>query len=365
MLGAAIAFAGGLLLYLAGISGIAGADSHGFGVRVAVLAALCVATGFRRSRPIAALVGGLIPVGVDLALGPTLPIWLIYSDLVYAAVRYGSSRAYRVVVASCAVASVAVCAVAYAATGDWRAAAVAVALAFAFLITPIWWALSVRTHAEMAATERDRAGALRAVAERDRRAAVAEERNRMARDLHDVIAGHLSAIAIQSEAAATATDPAVVAEILRSVRENSVGALAEMRTMIGLLSSDTAPADTLAPRRLAQLPGLVESARAAGSEIRVNHDPARLPAAIDHAAYRIVQEALTNAIKHAPNRPIELDIHTRGDRLTVTVRNRAPGAPGRPGQGLLNMRERAERLGGSFSAGPAGPDWQVRAVLPL
>jgi hypothetical protein len=159
-------------------------------------------------------------------------------------------------------------------TGDWRVMALAIAAAVAFVGTSIWWALSVRTHKEIAGAERARAHALSLVAELDRRAAIADERKTMARDLHDVIAGHLSAIAFQSEAALgvlarqESADPAVTG-IVGSIRSNSVSALQEMRTMIGLLRRDDGVEDDpAAPRRLAQLPILVDAAHAAGITVR-------------------------------------------------------------------------------------------------
>jgi signal transduction histidine kinase len=325
------------------------------------------------------LILGLVPLALDIYLGPTVPVWLIYSDLIYAAVLYARPARSRWVVIVCAVLS-AVLTVLALIFGDWRVFAISVAGLFAFVGTPLWWALSVRTHKEIADAERKRAQAMTLVAELDRRAAIADERKTMARDLHDVIAGHLSAIAIQSEAAlgvlarqAVPDDPAV-AGILSSIRSNSVSALQEMRTMIGLLRRDDGAHDDIAaPRTLAQLPILVDAARAAGITVRVrdslNGTP--LPSAVDQAAYRIVQEALTNVIKHAPGQAVDIDVRADTCALAVTVRN--PTAPVRNPptahngrhRGLTNMRERAAALGGSFAAGPNGSGWEVLAELPI
>jgi signal transduction histidine kinase len=198
----------------------------------------------------------------------------------------------------------------------------------------------------------------------------------MARELHDVIAGHLSAIAIQSEAALSmSSDPTMAHAVLKSVRENSVNALEEMRTMIGLLRADLEAGDAereiTAPTRLAELFRLVESARASGMRVTVNStvDAAvALPAAVDLTAYRIAQEALTNTVKHAPGGRVLVDIRHRDGMLTVEVGNELrPHAPrtGATGHGLLNMRERASAVGGTLSAGPSGSAWVVRAELPL
>lgn len=346
-------------------------------LRIALVVALCAVSLLRRRAPIAALLLGLIPVAVDLVFGATLPIWLIYSDLIYAAVLYGRrDRAWLVVTTFAGLAVLLVTATALY-TRELRPTAVALAIVFAFVATPVWWASAVRQHQEIAAAERTRAEALRRVADLDRRAAVADERRTMARDLHDVIAGQLSAIAIQSEAALgmlarQPADPALTG-IVSAIRSHSVGALQEMRTMIGLLGRDDGSADEpVAPGGLAQLPRLVGTARDAGQTVTLDdhRDGASPPAAVDQAAFRIVQEALTNAMKHAPGQPVRIMVDA-GDALAVRVRNPLPvttpppESPGTPHRGLLNMRERAAALGGTFAAGPDGDAWEVRAALPL
>jgi signal transduction histidine kinase len=197
----------------------------------------------------------------------------------------------------------------------------------------------------------------------------------MARDLHDVIAGHLSAIAIQSGAAlAMAEDPRTARTVLTSVRQNSVHALAEMRAMIGLLRADAKAHDdeTTAPARLAELSRLVASARAGGMRVTVEStvDGEELPVAVDLTAYRIAQEALTNTMKHAPGGQVRIQIAKRAGMLTVEVGNdlhpeAAAAANQGNGHGLLNMRARAGAVGGTLSAGPVGTSWLVRAELPV
>ncbi|MBF6212747.1 sensor histidine kinase [Nocardia puris] len=375
----AFIFALGAGLYLSGLYPMGNASAQPpLAVRFGVLMLLCALSLFRRRRPLVSLLGGLVPLGVDFALGPTVPVWIIYSDFIYAAVLYGSAVVSRRVTIAAGTLSVIVTIGVLAGTGDWRVFVLSAAAAAAFVGTPIWWALSVRTHKEVAAAERSRAQALGLVAELDRRAAIADERKTMARDLHDVIAGHLSAIALQSEAAlgvlnARPADPAM-AGILGSIRANSVSALQEMRTMIGLLRRDDgAEDDAVAPRTLAQLPILVDAARSAGIAVRVADalpdEP--LPSAVDQAAYRIIQEALTNAMKHAPGQRVEIGVRAGGDTLAVTVRNptttaaRPSADPDSAHRGLINMRERAAALGGRFTAGPVDGDWSVHAELPL
>ncbi|MGV9818497.1 sensor histidine kinase [Nocardia xishanensis] len=375
------AFVFGAFLYLSGLYPMAdGSADPPLGVRFGVLALLCAATLLRRRAPLVTLVAGLVPVGIDLALGATVPVWLVYSDSIYAAVLYGSRAVSRWVTIACAALTAVITVAVFAATGDWRALVLAIAAAAAFVGTPIWWGLSVRTHKEIAEAERARVQAMALVAELDRRAAVADERRTMARDLHDVIAGHLSAIAIQSEAALGELtrrdgDPAM-AGILGSIRANSVSALQEMRTMIGLLRRDDGTEDeAVAPRTLAQLPILVDAARSAGTAVRVadSLDGTPLPSAVDQAAYRIIQEALTNAMKHAPGQRVDIAVRADPASLDVTVRNPArvgavspePVNSAAPHRGLMNMRERAATLGGSFTAGPEADGWTVRARLPL
>nr|WP_246461759.1 histidine kinase [Nocardia transvalensis] len=366
-------------MYLSGLYPLGGMTSAPLAARFGVLALLCGATLLRRRAPLVALGIGLAPLGIDLVLGSSLPVWIVYSDLIYAACLYGSRWASRFVTVACVVLSVAVAVLAYVVTGDWRATAVAVAGASIFAGTSIWWALSVRHHKELAAAERTRAQAMTLVADLDRQAAVADERRTMARDLHDVIAGHLSAIALQSEAALgvlARQDPdSAVTGILGSIRANSVSALQEMRTMIGLLRRDGGDGDgAVAPRGLAQLPILVDAARDAGTTVRVRDSGGDidLPSAVDQAAYRIVQEALTNAMKHAPGRDVDIAVAAEPDTLAVSVRNRLPAVPAPDAaeaadarRGLINMHERAAALGGSFSAGRDAADWVVSARLPI
>src|SRR5207344_1230091 len=142
--------------------------------------------------------------------------------------------------------------------------------------------------------------------------------------------------------------------------------LAEVRTTVGMLREDDAPA-SIAPLPGADgLPALVEQFRSAGADVTltVDGDAARLPATTGLAVYRIVQEALTNAVKHAPGSPtaVRLIVHT--DEVRLAVDSAAKPGTG-TGLGVPSMRERAEALGGSCRAGPGGRGWLVQAMLPL
>jgi len=234
----------------------------------------------------------------------------------------------------------------------------------------------VRNHREAADAARLRAEQTALLAEMDRAQAVVAERARMARELHDMVANHLSAIAIHSTAALSLDEPATTRQALTVIRENSVAGLAEMRRLIGLLRDSSGDAEPGAVPSLDALDGLLARARTNGSSGGLEFvledtrpaDGADLPAPVELAAYRIVQESLTNAVKHASPGTVTVRVGRGDGVLTVAVdspcgKRPGPSAPG-TGSGLVGMRERAELLGGEFRAAAAGAVWQVRAVLP-
>ncbi|MET9267303.1 histidine kinase [Amycolatopsis sp. NPDC004079] len=363
--------AGGTMLYLIGVHRLQGdSDPYPLWIRFAELGAMCLALFLRRKVPWGLLIATGI-VGVDVVLGLSLPIVVAYTDFLYSAMMHGSRRTTRALVGVTAAATLAVLFV-FVAIAGWRAAAFGVFGMLSFLLVPVWWGANVRQQSDIAATERANAEQLATISALDRKAAVAAERARMARDLHDVVAGHLSAIAIQSEAALSmADDPKTAQTVLVAVRENSVRALEEMRAMIGLLRSESTDDEVTAPARLAELSRLVESARAAGMTVTVDStvdEELALPTAVDLTAYRIAQEALTNAVKHAPGSQTTVRLRVANGTLTVEIGNELLGAPTQAdsgGHGLLSMRERAHAVGGTLRAGPSGPRWLVHAELPL
>lgn len=362
-------FAGGTMLYLTGGHQLLpNGDLFPLWVRFAELGAMCLAAFLRRTVPWGLLAATGI-VGVDVALGLSLPIVIAYTDFLYSAMLHGSRWTTRVLVGVTATVTLTVLFV-FLAVAGWRAAALGAFSMLSFLLVPVWWGANVRQQSDIAASERANAEQLATIAALDRRAAVAAERARMARDLHDVVAGHLSAIAIQSEAALSmADDPKTAQTVLVAVRENSVRALEEMRAMIGLLRSESAEDEVTAPARLAELARLVESARAAGMTVTVDSTvDEELPTAVDLTAYRIAQESLTNAVKHAPGGRVTVRLRVADSTLTVEIGNELLGAPTQSdsgGHGLLSMRERAHAVGGTLRAGPSGPRWLVHAELPL
>jgi signal transduction histidine kinase len=336
-------------------------------VHLIFLACMCVAQVFRRRRPLRALLAGVVFTLADASFGLTVPVVIVLIDLLYCATYYSSSRASRRIVGTVVAFVVAVGLAVSVFLSDWRLGFLLALNGFSVLIVPVWWASNVRHHWAIAEAERANSRQLRRIAELDQQAAVVAERGRMARDLHDVVAGHLSAIAIQSEALLSMVDddPELVRRVLRSVRENSIQSLTEMRAMIDVLRDQQEDPRT-APARLAELDKLVDSARAGGLAVSVDKDIVDgLPTAVDLAAYRIVQEALTNALKHASGGRAEIDIRLTGGHLVLHVTNSLAGTPGSgTGTGLASMRERAHAVGGTFTAGPVAGGWQVRAMFP-
>jgi signal transduction histidine kinase len=207
------------------------------------------------------------------------------------------------------------------------------------------------------------------------RLAVLEQRTRFARELHDVVAHHMSLIAIRAESAPHRLGalPEPVRAEFGSLSGSAREALADMRRLLSTLRSDQ-PAPHAPQPGLEDLPGLIGRARQAGMTVELSAPPAldRVPPSADLCAYRIIQEALSNAGRHAAGAPVAVCVGYGADTVTLQVTN-GPGIPAGqragghgPGHGLAGMRERVELLGGSLSAGPApGGGFAVSAVLPV
>ncbi len=196
----------------------------------------------------------------------------------------------------------------------------------------------------------------------------AEERNRIGRDLHDVIAHTLtvSLLHISSARLAVEHDPADAARALAEAERLSRESLDEVRLAVGTLHSSGDGGRTTPLPGADGLPSLVERFRSAGADITftADGDTGRLHATTGLAVYRILQEALTNAIKHAAGSPVSVRLAVGADTVRLAVDTAAPPGTG-TGLGLVSMRERAESLGGSCEAGPGGRGWLVAAALPL
>jgi signal transduction histidine kinase len=210
--------------------------------------------------------------------------------------------------------------------------------------------------------------------ETEARAAVAEERARIAREMHDVVAHSLSVMVVQAEAAEAMLDddPERARRPLSAVQQTGRGALTELRRMLGVLREIADEGPSLAPQPgLAALDELARQVREAGLpvRVRVEGEPRSLPPGIDLSAYRIVQEGLTNALKHAG--PATAEVRVRYGEREVEVEVRDDGRGGAPrsnggGHGLIGMRERVALYGGRLSAGPrAEGGFALTARLPL
>jgi signal transduction histidine kinase len=205
------------------------------------------------------------------------------------------------------------------------------------------------------------------------------ERARISRELHDVVAHHISMIAVQAETARLATPgmPAAGAQRLSAIGDTARAALTEMRRLLGVLREDTesVAADRKPQPGLQQLNELLDEARGAagtGARLIVRGALTALDPGVELAAYRIVQEALTNARRHAQGAAVDVELHYTADKLMLKIRDNGPGpSPGPPehghghGHGLLGMRERAAAVGGELRSGAAsGGGFLVEAWLP-
>ncbi|GGZ92170.1 sensor histidine kinase [Streptomyces echinoruber] len=354
----------------------------------------------RRVLPRTGLLVGTAALVLDtLTLGSIVTV-VLYTDLVYAAVLYGSPATARRIPWITGLLTVLGGVVPAALWRDPQGLLIGVGVGVVAFAPAATGAL-VRNHRDAAEAARLRAEQTALLAEMDRAQAVTAERARVARELHDMVANHLSAIAIHSTAALSLDDPGTARDALAVIRQNSVEGLAEMRRLIGILRDSAGDLEPTATPTLGGLPALVEGFRAHGLDVRLDADAEtcpgtgpdghpgtgpdghlgtgpdarpgsgrdRVPAPVELAAYRIVQESLTNALKHAAEGPVRVVLERADGALHLRVTspygpNGGPRAPG-SGAGLTGMRERAALLGGSFRAGPEDGLWTVRATLPL
>jgi signal transduction histidine kinase len=209
-----------------------------------------------------------------------------------------------------------------------------------------------------------------AALQRQAEQAAAAERARIARELHDIVAHHLSVIVLQAAGTRASGKPA--GPSLEKIENSARQALAETRRLLGVLRDPDEDAGLDPQPGIGDLGELAASVRAAGLPVHlvIDGDPAALPAAVDVSVYRIVQEALTNVLKHAGPARAEVTIGCAADTVTVEVTDNGMAGPGRKapagGHGLAGMRERAAVFGGELAAGPRpGGGFAVRARLPL
>jgi signal transduction histidine kinase len=342
-----------------------------------ILLAATVPLAWRTTAPVAVAVIVAVAifvgsVGLGDAHGASFQGWVALLVALYSAAAHADQRG-RLLGAGAVTASVGGFQLAEALRGDGVEGipGVWLSLAVAFLLGRLrrWQVLeSVRLRSRTAQLERER--------EEKARLAVAEERARIARELHDVVAHHLSVAIIQIVAAlgelpggGRSDGPA---RHLRPAEESCRQALGEMRRLLDVLRTEDAEPQLAPSPGLAALDDLVAGVRSAGLpvEVAVEGTPAELPTGLDLTAYRIVQEALTNALKYARGAPTLLTVRYGGGTIEVEVVNEGRGAPSGSdgsGRGLVGMRERVALYGGRLEAGPrnGGGGFRVWALLPL
>jgi signal transduction histidine kinase len=335
---------------------------------------MCGALAIRRLSPPFALAIAWIAALTQMAIGvPPLPVDVAVFGVLYVTAAYGSRTLLWLGLASSflGAAFISVYVIVPPLLGSGQpfsstirallSAGLALYVAAAFALLLSW---TVGALARMAFRAREnRAAQRRAEAE-----TVAEqERVRIARDMHDVVAHSLAVVIAQADGAryAAASDPAVASQALGTISSTARAALADVRLLLTQLrhSQGDGPQPTLA-----DLESVYAQVRAAGVDLRVDVDPAPVgtpPAALQLAVYRILQEALTNALRHGDRGPVSVRLAWRADRVEVEVRNgMSSTSPPTPGHGVIGMRERAQLVGGTLDTEAQDGWFTVRAVLP-
>jgi len=345
------------------------------------LAVASLAMLARTSRPLLALAVVIIALAIDLLLGGSLGVPIAFFDLLFAAALRTSPRARRVLQWAAVVIIGVPTLVVLVITGSARFSIVVGLQLFLIVGTPLWWASDIRRSTELADLAAKRADDLERISELSRASAVNRERTLMARELHDVVASHLSAIAIRSAAALSAppSDATTGAdsdrEALRAIRESALVAHRDLRDLITVLRSGDDELTPM-PASLDQLDALFARTVALGTPVAltgsaISDGTIRLDtdAVVAGIVYRIVLEALTNATKHAPGEAVTVTVEgdSTDDTVRVTVQNAVveAGTSADRGSGLLIMAERAASIGGRFSVDQTEGSWVVRAELPL
>lgn len=347
-----ICLVGAVLLAAGGWSVVAeNEDFYPWQVKLALLCGTLAIQLLARRRPGVAFAMMLALALWDFAFGPSVVLWIALSDVIYLAVATGSER-LRDVVSWTVLTLTVVLGTGATVNGGVKAGMYAFLLLIAVIWSPIGYGRAVLAYRKLAELERDESEARRATA-------LADERRRLARELHDTVAGHLSAVAILADAAQrTPENPAV----LQTIRSGSLAALEEMRATINLLTS---PDDAAVRTTLESLEPLIETAGAAGVTVRLRLPDGPLPTAVEATLTRILGEVITNATKHAPGAALEVDVAIAEEHLTMITTNALPPGPTGSGDGLRNIAFRAESIGGSATAGPDDGAWVVRARIPM
>ena len=339
-----------------------------------LVAAQCAPLAVRRRFPfVAPLITGVLTMGYGVTELPDPPVEYAGLVALYTVAAYADRRLANIAALVAAVGT-AVVFILDAPRSDYEDITVTV------LLLTSAWLLGENTRSRRARIQEAEARAeqlerTRAV---ESRAAVAAERNRIAREMHDVVAHHVSMMVVQAEAGPVVVehDPARAVASFDAISAAGKQALSEMRRLLGVLKQeDDSP---LAPQPgLHRVPDLVAGVRAAGLDVELDFRPpeGRLDAALDLSAYRLVQEALTNALRHAGPSRVRVGVWREDDTLVLDIVDDGVGGvggvggmvqPRTSGHGLVAMRERVTMLGGQLHVGPRdGGGWAVEAVLPL
>ncbi|GAA3239615.1 sensor histidine kinase [Nonomuraea helvata] len=335
-----------------------------------LLVLACVPVAMRRRWPLAALCAWLVPETLLAVLGYGTGVSGLAGLLLLYTVA--SCRGLAVALGGLLVSLAAYTLGALA--GPVRAASWSEHVVVAVVLVAVWGAgRSLRLRRAYLDELKDRAERLERAHAADTRAARAEERSRIARELHDVVAHHVSVMTVQAAAArrVLASDPDLAQEALSAIEHTGRMAMTEMRNIVGVLRTD-ARAELGPQPGVRDLPALAEQMREAGLPTRllVEGEPLPLPAGVDLAAYRLVQEGLTNSLRHAgPGAKAVVTVRHDPHELDVRVEDDGLGAAGpssRSGHGLVGIRERVELYGGILSIGPLpSGGFEVRAKFPL
>jgi signal transduction histidine kinase len=359
----ALAAAGAAALIIEGELRSSGGLSPGWCV-LAIAAAVPLA--WRTRAPLAALAG--VEVGAVLCAVAFDATWsatvLVLVEL-YTVALLGD-RQRSVIVGAITALAVILVIILIEGTVELTGAALRVALVFAGLVLGD----TVRSRRELRVAARERLAREQREREEDAERRAAGERLRIARELHDTLAHSLVAINVRSGVALDLQGSEDPAAALRDIKHISATALHDLRATLSLLREQRDIAPTAPEFDLAALPGLLDQARTAGlnADLDVQVNGAAVPSSIGAAAYRIVQEALTNVLRHADASRAYVQVRATRDALDIDVTDdgRAGNAGAEPGLGLRGMAERSEALGGRVDVGPlAQRGWRVHAVLPL
>jgi signal transduction histidine kinase len=237
---------------------------------------------------------------------------------------------------------------------------------------PLLAAEALRTHRSNLALLTERLELAERAREQEAERRAEQERMRIARELHDVVAHTLTEINVQAAAAAERASPGLARDALERIEQTSHGAIGELRAILGVLRDPDGSAPPRAPvPGIENIAELVDRARNSGLDVQLEvtgAPPPRLSDPVSWAAYRIVQESLTNARRHAPGAPVHVNLDYNSTGLSLTVQNRAIAAPDGTttvaGVGIAGMRERALATGGSLTVGPSTSGYRVHAELP-